>query len=84
MLTVSFYDNEAMHKKFKDREGECLCVISGSAYEVSDVCHNIPEFYYAVEKSKGMQEAYIVLDDFSHFLDTVIYIQNHFNGCKEE
>ena len=84
MLSVKFYDNEAMKKKYKDREGECLCVISGSEMEVMDVCDNIPEFWYSVEKSKNIHEAYIVLDDFSHFMDVVIYIQNHFNGVSTD
>ena len=84
MLSVSFLDNEAMHKKYRDKEGECLCVISGSVAEVTDICDNIPEFWYAVEKSKNIHEAYIILDDFSHFMDIVIYIQNHFNGVSTD
>ena len=82
MLKISFYDREAMRKKYKDMEGECLCVITGKQSEVETLCDNIPEFWYGVPKSKEY-EAYIILSDFSHYFDVVVYMQNYFNGLSE-
>ena len=82
MLKIAFYDREAMNKKYTDMVGDCVCVVSGTESEVKNLCDCIPEFWYGVKKSRKY-EAYILLKDFSHFLDIVVCVQNYFNGLTE-
>lgn len=79
-MRVTFLDRDDCIKQY---DSDCCMALIEGGEEVLDLADNIPEFWYA-ETDNGVIRIRVTLNDFSHFLDVVIYINDFLNGLKLE
>lgn len=75
-MRVTFLDRDDCIKQY---DSDCCMALIEGGDEVLDLADNIPEFWYA-ETDNGVVRVKVTLNDFSHFLDVVIYINDYLNG----
>lgn len=81
MLAITFHDEESVKKNFPDYEADCLVEIRGSESDVSDILDctvdAFPNSWGAC--SKNTFKGYVMVSNFSHYLDFVILLNDYFN-----
>lgn len=84
MLSITFHDHETVVKKFPDYDADCIVEVSGNSKEADNLIDSLSEsfsyFWRTYRKNKATYR--IVVEDFSHFLDFVIEVNDYINKAK--
>lgn len=80
MLSITFFDHASVKKKFPEYEADCLIEIKGKEKEISPLIDSLSDSFsnFWGSGSKGKMSYKIMVNDFSHFLDFVIEVNNYF------
>lgn len=84
MISITFHDEESVKKNFPDYEADCLVDIFGNENEVEEILCSFENVFtdFWGYGTKKKHHVYVMVKDFSHYMDLVIIINNYFNSRK--
>jgi len=82
MISITFHDEESVKKNFPDYEADCLVDIFGNENEVEEILCSFENVFtdFWGHGTKKKHHVYVMVKDFSHYMDLVIIINNYFNS----
>ena len=83
MLSITFHDSESVVRNFPDYEADCLVDIFGTESEVEGALGSFEDTFtnfWGVGNSDE-EHIYVMVDNFSHYLDLVIILNDYFAGA---
>jgi len=83
MLSITFFDHDSVKKKFPDYDADCLIEIKGKEKEISPLIDSLSDSFsnFWGSGSKDKMSYKIMVNDFSHFLDFVIEVNDYFRNA---
>ena len=80
MLSITFHDAESVKKNFPEYEADCLVEIKGKEKDVMALIDSLSSSFndFWGSGSERKFKGFVMVKDFSHFLDFVIEVNNYF------